>query len=104
MNQLQANRMIRKASLTLIRQGWTVDLDRIKRTMHSHLRKFAKSSGGKERSKSEIATEITKELILSMSDTLNNPDILTYHYQKLFNQIYRDLSIDDKKAQKTRPQ
>ena len=102
MTQLQTNRMIRKASLTLIQQGHTVDLDRVRRTVYSHLQRDAKSSGGKERSKSEMAAEITKELILSMPDTLNHPDILTYHFQKLFNQIYRDLSVDDKKAQKTR--
>ena len=101
MNQLQTNRLIRKASLTLIQQGHTVDFGRVKRTVHSHLRKFAKS-GGKERSKSEMAAEITKELILSLSDTLNNPDILTFHFQKLFNQIYRDLTFDEKRAQKTK--
>jgi hypothetical protein len=101
MTQIQTNRLIRKASLTLIQQGWTPDLDDVRRTVHSHLRKYAKSKG-EGQTKSEMAAEITKELILSM-DTLNHPDILTYHYQKLFNQIYRDLSVDDKKAQKTRP-
>jgi len=41
MTQIQTNRLVRKASLTLIQQGNAVDLDGVRRTVHSHLRKYA---------------------------------------------------------------
>ena len=102
MTQLQTNRMIRKASLTLIQHGHTVDLDRVRRTVYSHLQRDAKSSGGKERSKSEMAAEIARDILLAMSDKLSYADNYGYYFQQLFCQIYKDLTFDQKKAQKTR--
>ena len=89
MTQLQANRLARSASLTLIKQGWTVDLDRVKRAIKGHMVRIAKSGGGNEQTKSEMAAEMAKELILSMSDKLSSPDNYSYYFQKLFNQLYR---------------
>ena len=104
MTQLQANRLARKTSLTLIRQGWTVDLDHIKRAINHRMRRIAKSNnGGDPKTTSEQAAEMAKEILLSMSDKLNYADDFGYHFQKLFNQLYKDLAYDRKKPQKTKP-
>ena len=100
MTQLQANRLARRASLTLIQQGHTVDLDRVQRTVNAHLRRYAKSNG-ERKTKSEMAAEMAKDILLAMGDKLNFAEQYSSMFQSLFNQIYRDLSVDDKKAQKT---
>ena len=101
MTQLQANRLARSASLTLIKQGWTVDLDRVKRAINRRMTKIAKSNnGGNPKTTSEQAAEMAKEILLSMSDKLSYPDNYGYYFQKLFNQIYKDLAFDKKKPQK----
>ena len=104
MTQLQANRLARSASLTLIKWGLEPDLYRIKRAIRKPLIRIAKSNnGGDPKTTSEQAAEMTKEILLSMSDKLNYADDYGYHFQKLFNQIYKDLAFDKKKPQKTRP-
>ena len=104
MNQLQANRLARSASLTLIRQGWTVDLDRVKSVFNRRMRRIAKSNnGGDPKTTSEQAAEMAKEILLSMSDKLNYADEFGYHFQKLFNQLYKDLAFDKKKPKKVKP-
>lgn len=104
MNQLQANRLARSASLTLIKWGWKPDLDQVKRAMRKPLIKIAKSNnGGDPKTTSEQAAEIAKEILLSMSDKLNYADDYSYHFQKLFVQIYEDLAFDKKKPKKTKP-
>ena len=102
MTQLQANRLARKASLTLIQQGWTVDLDQVKRAIRKPLIRIAKSNnGGNSKTTSEQAAEMAKEILLAMSDKLSYPDSYGYYFQKLFNQLYKDLAFDKKKPQKT---
>ena len=101
MTQLQANRLARRASLTLIRQGHTVDLDGVKRIVNRSLVRLAKSNnGGNPQTTSEQAAEMAKDILLSMSDKLSYPDNYGYYFQKLFNQIYKDLAFDDKKVAK----
>ena len=103
MTQLQANRLARSASLTLIKWGWEPDLGLVKRAINRRMIRIAKSNnGGNAKTKSEMAAEMAKDILLSMSDMLNYPDNFSYFFQKLFNMIYRDLSLDDKKAQKTK--
>ena len=102
MTQLQANRLARRATLTLIRQGWTIDLNRIKRAIAVRMRRVAKSNnGGNPKTTSEQAAEMAKDILLSMSDKLAFANDYAYHFQKLFNQIYKDLAFDKKKPQKT---
>ena len=101
MTQLQANRLARSASLTLIRQGWTVDLDQVKRAINRPMIRTAKSNnGGDPKTTSEQAAEMAKEILLSMSDKLNYADDFGYHFQKLFLQLYKDLAFDKKKVKK----
>ena len=101
MTRYQTNRLARKACVQLIKWGWTVDLDRAKRIIRRRIIRAAKSNGGDQKTTSELAAEMTKELILSMSDTLSYPDNYSYYFQKLFNQIYKAMSFD-KRSQKTR--
>ena len=104
MDQLQTNRLARSASLILIRQRWTVDLDQVKRAINRRMIKIAKSNnGGDPKTTSEQAAEMAKEILLSMSDKLNYADEYGYHFQKLFNQLYKDLAFDKKKPKKTKP-
>ena len=104
MTRYQTNRLARKACVQMIKWGWTIDIDRAKRIVNRGMLRTAKSnSSGNQQTTSEMAAEMTKELILSMSDTLNYPDNYEYYFGKLFNQIYRAVSLDDKKTQKTRP-
>ena len=102
MTRYQTNRLARKACVQLMKWGWTVDLDRAKRIISRRIIRMAKSNNGEnQQTTSELAAEMTKELILSMSDTLSYPDNYSYYFQKLFNQIYKAMSFD-KKSQKTR--
>ena len=103
MTQLQANRLAQRATFTLIQHGWIPDFDRVSRTVNSHLYRYAKSKG-EGQTKSELASEMAKDILLSMSDKLNFADDYSYQFQQLFNQIYRNLSVDDKKVAKKRAQ
>ena len=104
MTQLQANRLARSASLSMIKWGWEPDLNQVKRAINRRMIRTAKSNnGGNPKTTSEQAAEMAKEILLSMSDMLNYPDNYGYYFQKLFNQIYKDLAFDKKKPQKTRP-
>ena len=101
MTRFQANRLARRACLSLIQQGNLVDLDRVQRTVNAHLRRYAKSNG-EGKTKSELAAEMAKDILLAMGDKLNFAEQFSSTFQSLFNQIYRDLSVDDKKVHKTK--
>ena len=104
MTQLQANRLARSVSLTLIKWGLESDLDQVKGAIKKPLVRIAKSNnGGDPKTTSEQAAEMAKEILLSMSDKLNYADDYGYHFQKLFVQIYEDLDFEKKKPKKTRP-
>ena len=103
MTQYQMNRLARSASLALIQRGHTVDLDRVQRTVNSHLRRYAKTNG-ERKTKSELAAEMAKDILLAMGDKLNFAEQYSSMFQSLFNQIYRDLSVDDKKGMKEKAQ
>ena len=88
--------------MTLIKWGWESDLNRIKRAISKPLIRIAKSNnGGNSKTTSEQAAEMAKEILLAMSDKLSYPDSYGYYFQKLFNQLYKDLAFDKKKPQKT---
>ena len=101
MNQLQANRLARGICLTLIERGWRSDLNKVNGVLNRHLIKTAKSNGEKK-TKSELAAEMAKDIVLAMGDKLNFAEQFSSMFQSLFNQIYRDLSVDDKKVAKER--
>ncbi len=76
-------------------------MNRIKRAISKPLIRIAKSNnGGNSKTTSEQAAEMAKEILLAMSDKLSYPDNYGYYFQKLFNQIYKDLAFDKKKPQK----
>ena len=103
MTRYQTNRLARKACLSLIKLGRDVDLDQIKRAVSRYMIRVAKSNNsGNQKTTSEQAAEMAKEILLSMSDKLSYPDTYGYYFQKLFNLIYKDLAFDEKKVQKTR--
>ena len=97
MTRYQTNRLARRACITLIKWGWNINLDKVKRAVDRSLLKNAKSNSGEGKTKSEMA----KEILLSMGDKLSYADNYEYYFGKLFSQIYKAVSLDDK-AQKTR--
>ena len=100
MTRYQSNRLARKACVQLIKWGWIIDIGRAKAVVNRRIVRFAKSNNnGNQKTTSEMAAEMAKEILLSMSDKLNYPDNFSYYFQKLFNQIYKDLSFDQKKPQ-----
>ncbi len=69
MTRYQANRLARKICLGFIKRGWKPDLERVKRAINRPLVKYAKSNnGGNTKTKSEMAAEMAKDILLSMSD------------------------------------
>ncbi len=101
MTRYQTNRFARKACVQMIKWSWTIDIDRAKRIVNRGMIRTAKSNnGGNQQTTSELAAEMAKELILSMSDSLNSPENYEYYFQRMFNIVYKDLAFD-KKSQKT---
>lgn len=75
MTHYQSNRLARKACVQLIKWGCTVDLDRAKSIVNRGIIRTAKSNnGGNQQTTSEMAAEMAKEILLSMSDKLNYAD------------------------------
>lgn len=104
MTRFQVNRLARKICLGFIQQGRTPNFNRVKKAIHYPLVKFAKSNLNEGKTKSEMASEMAKDILLAMSDKLNYAENYAYQFQQLFNMIYRDLSIDDKKVAKEKVQ
>ena len=101
MTRYQANRLARGVCLSLIERGWRPDLDKVKGVLNRRLIKTAKSNnGGNPKTKSELAAEMAKDILLAMGDKLNFAEQYSSMFQSLFNQIYRDLSVDDKNVAK----
>ena len=103
MTRYQTNRIVRKGLLLLIKSGLPVDVDRTKRAINRRRIQIAKSNG-EGKTKSELAAEMAKDILLAMSDKLNFAEQYSSMFQSLFNQIYRDLSVDDKKVAEERAQ
>jgi|GEM_PF-4733123 len=101
MTRYQTNRLARKACVTLIKWGWRPDLDKIKSVVNRRIIRIAKSNGRDQKTTSEMAAEMAKELILSMSDMLSYPDSYSYYFQKLFNLIYNGTSVSIRGSVKT---
>ena len=97
MTRYQTNRLARKACVQLIKWGSKPDLGRVKAVVNRKIIRTAKSNnGGNQKSKSEMAAEMAKDILLSMGDKLSYPDNFEYYFGKLFNQVYRAVSLDDK--------
>ena len=103
MTRYQANRLARGVCLSFIERGWKPDLDQVKGVINHRLVKTAKSNG-ERKTKSEMAAEMAKDILLAMGDKLNFAEQYSSMFQSLFNQIYRDLSVDDKKVAKDKVQ
>ena len=103
MTRYQANRLARNICLGFIQQGWKSDLEQVKRVINRPLVRIAKANGD-TKTKSELAAEMAKDILLAMGDKLNFAEQYSSMFQSLFNQIYRDLSVDDKKVAKEKAQ
>ena len=103
MTRYQANRLARGVCLTLTERGWRSDLDKVNGVLNRRLIKVAKPNG-EGKTKSELAAEMAKDILLAMGDKLNFAEQYSSMFQSLFNQIYRDLSVDDKKGMKEKAQ
>ena len=87
----------------MIKWGWEPDLGQVKMAINRRMIRIAKSNnGGDPKTTSEQAAEMAKDILLAMGDKLSYPDNYGYYFQKLFNQLYRAISFDEKKGKKTR--